>query len=97
MMVLNTMRDRIKLADLKVLALDGQATGANPDRGHLLEIGWIPGCAASSSNSPAGRYLPLQALTGHGMAAGKILISSHTTGCAWSQPSCAGSSARAAK
>jgi len=29
------------LADLKILALDCQATGANPVRGHLLEMGWI--------------------------------------------------------
>ncbi len=43
------MSDCSNLADLKVLALDCQATGANPDRGHLLEIGWIPGCAGSPS------------------------------------------------
>ncbi len=29
-----------KLVDLSVLAIDCQATGANPDKGHLLEIGW---------------------------------------------------------
>ena len=28
------------LSDLTVLALDCQATGANPARGHLLEMGW---------------------------------------------------------
>ncbi|UCD77514.1 MAG: GIY-YIG nuclease family protein [Desulfobacterales bacterium] len=35
------------LADLKILALDCQATGANPAKGHLLEIGWIPACASA--------------------------------------------------
>ena len=30
------------LANLKVLTLDCQATGANPDKGHLLEVGWLP-------------------------------------------------------
>jgi DNA polymerase-3 subunit epsilon len=30
------------LKDLRVLALDCQATGANPAKGHLLEIGWVP-------------------------------------------------------
>lgn len=34
------------LADLKILALDCQATGANPAKGHLLEIGWMPFGAA---------------------------------------------------
>jgi DNA polymerase-3 subunit epsilon len=29
------------LTDLKILALDCQTTGANPDKGHLLEIGWV--------------------------------------------------------
>ena len=36
-----------KLAELQILALDCQATGVNPDKGHLLEIGWIPACAAA--------------------------------------------------
>jgi len=36
------------LADLKILALDCQATGANPDKGHLLEIGWLPVRSSSS-------------------------------------------------
>jgi DNA polymerase-3 subunit epsilon len=31
----------IPLNELLVLALDCQATGANPQKGHLLEIGWI--------------------------------------------------------
>lgn len=39
------------LADLHILALDCQATGANPDKGHLLEIGWIAGCAAETVTS----------------------------------------------
>jgi DNA polymerase-3 subunit epsilon len=29
------------LVDLEVLALDCQATGADPARGHLLEVGWV--------------------------------------------------------
>ena len=35
-----------KLAELQVLALDCQATGANPSKGHLLEIAWVPSRAA---------------------------------------------------
>ena len=35
------------LADLKILALDCQATGANPAKGHLLEIAWVPACASA--------------------------------------------------
>jgi DNA polymerase-3 subunit epsilon len=35
------------LADLKILALDCQATGANPAKGHLLEIAWVPVCASA--------------------------------------------------
>ncbi|MCP4153428.1 MAG: GIY-YIG nuclease family protein, partial [bacterium] len=31
---------KIKLTELEVLVLDCQATGANPERGHLLEMGW---------------------------------------------------------
>ena len=38
----------MNLADLEVLALDCQATGANPQKGHLLEIGWIQTCAATA-------------------------------------------------
>ena len=30
------------------MALDCQATGANPEKGHLLEIGWIKTCAAAT-------------------------------------------------
>jgi DNA polymerase-3 subunit epsilon len=39
------------LENLKVLALDCQATGANPAGGHLLEMGWIQ-TSASSTNPP---------------------------------------------
>jgi DNA polymerase-3 subunit epsilon len=35
----------IPLGELCILALDCQTTGANPDKGHLLEIGWGAGCA----------------------------------------------------
>jgi hypothetical protein len=38
----------MNLADLEILALDCQATGANPQKGHLLEIGWIQTCAAAA-------------------------------------------------
>jgi DNA polymerase-3 subunit epsilon len=40
----------MNLADLEILALDCQATGANPQKGHLLEIGWIQTCAAAAVN-----------------------------------------------
>ena len=40
------------LKDLRVLALDCQATAANPVRGHLLEIAWIPVCV-STKYTPA--------------------------------------------
>jgi len=40
------------LTNLKILTLDCQATGANPDKGHLLEIGWIP-TQASVADNPA--------------------------------------------
>jgi DNA polymerase-3 subunit epsilon len=39
---------KINLNDLQVLALDCQATGANPEKGHLLEIGWVKTCAAAT-------------------------------------------------
>lgn len=38
----------MKLTELKVLTLDCQATGANPQKGHLLEIGWVQTCVAAS-------------------------------------------------
>jgi len=42
------------LSDLIILALDCQATGANPQKGHLLELGWRSACAAPTKNSQAG-------------------------------------------
>ena len=38
------------LANLRILALDCQATGANPHKGHLLEIGWVPTQASAADN-----------------------------------------------
>jgi len=35
------------LQDLHILALDCQTTGANPDKGHLLEIGWVKARAST--------------------------------------------------
>ncbi len=40
------------LTKLQILTLDCQATGANPGKGHLLEIGWIP-TRASAADNPA--------------------------------------------
>ena len=40
------------LAELEILTLDCQTTGANPDKGHLLEIGWLP-TRASAADNPA--------------------------------------------
>ena len=42
----------VTLAELEILTLDCQATGANPDKGHLLEIGWLP-TRASAADNPA--------------------------------------------
>jgi DNA polymerase-3 subunit epsilon len=39
----------MKLNELEVLALDCQATGANPQKGHLLEIGWVQTSAAATA------------------------------------------------
>jgi DNA polymerase-3 subunit epsilon len=39
------------LTNLPILILDCQATGANPDKGHLLEIGWLPTRATAAGNS----------------------------------------------
>ena len=39
------------LTNLKILTLDCQATGANPDKGHLLEIGWMA-TQASAADQP---------------------------------------------
>ncbi len=40
----------IPIAELEILTLDCQATGANPDKGHLLEIGWMPTRASAADN-----------------------------------------------
>lgn len=63
-----------RLADLEVVVLDCQATGANPRRGHLLEAAWGRGRAASDHwevtshlvRLPRGRRIParIEALTG---------------------------------
>ena len=37
----------ISLDDLHILALDCQTTGANPQKGHLLEIGWVKAGAST--------------------------------------------------
>ena len=42
----------VSLAELKVLALDCQATGANPRKGYLLELGWMPAGASLQDQSP---------------------------------------------
>jgi len=34
-------KKRNTLKELEVLAIDCQATHSNPDKGHILEIGWI--------------------------------------------------------
>jgi DNA polymerase-3 subunit epsilon len=50
----------IPLNELLVLALDCQATGANPQKGHLLEIGWIQTSAVAAvadETSPARSFL----------------------------------------
>ena len=49
---------KINLNDLQVLALDCQATGANPAKDHLLEIGWVKTCAAATVRP---KTLPLKA------------------------------------
>lgn len=41
------------LSELKILVLDCQATGANPHKGHLLELGWLPACASRPARLPA--------------------------------------------
>ena len=43
------------LAELKILALDCQATGANPQKGHLLELGWMSACALPPKKSQVSR------------------------------------------
>jgi DNA polymerase-3 subunit epsilon len=39
---------QINLTDLQILALDCQTTGANPEKGYLLEIGWVQTRAAET-------------------------------------------------
>jgi hypothetical protein len=41
------------ITDLQVLALDCQATGANPQKGHLLEIAWLKTSASDTRNPSA--------------------------------------------
>jgi DNA polymerase-3 subunit epsilon len=43
----------VSLAKLRSLALDCQATGANPQKGHLLELGWMSACASLLNKSSA--------------------------------------------
>lgn len=43
----------VSLAELKILSLDCQATGANPQKGHLLELGWMSTCASPTNKSHA--------------------------------------------
>ena len=38
------------LTNLRILALDCQATGANPHKGHLLEIGWVSTQTSAAEN-----------------------------------------------
>jgi DNA polymerase-3 subunit epsilon len=47
-----------KLSDLEILALDCQATCANPEKGHLLEIGWA---ATRASQEPGAIPLAVSA------------------------------------
>ena len=48
----------ILLTELNILALDCQTTAANPNKGQLLEIGWMSGCASSKSvNTDVRSYL----------------------------------------
>ena len=60
----------VSLAELRILALDCQATGANPQKGHLLELGWMatgaspmnksraPGVQAYLNRLPADQKIP---------------------------------------
>jgi DNA polymerase-3 subunit epsilon len=80
------------LSDLKILALDCQATGANPARGHLLEMGWTqtraslnhiagkPGVQAYRVGLPADAAIPraVQRITGISEETLKTAVSSKT-------------------
>jgi DNA polymerase III epsilon subunit-like protein len=88
-----------RLADLHILALDCQATGANPGKGHLLEIGWATGRAATTSGSdqqqvqshlirqPPQIPIPpvVQRLTGITQDAMTIAVSAETAWCSLDQ------------
>ncbi|MGB5747277.1 MAG: GIY-YIG nuclease family protein [Desulfobacterales bacterium] len=50
------------LSELKILALDCQATGANPQKGHLLELGWM---SASASHIKKSQAAGVQAYLSH--------------------------------
>jgi DNA polymerase-3 subunit epsilon len=81
-----------KLDDLQILALDCQATGANPQNGHLLEVGWLKTCATDTLNPsalPVESYLAslaedveippaVQRITGISMAALEKTLTSTT-------------------
>ncbi len=41
----------VSLSQLEILALDCQATGANPQKGHLLELGWMSTRASRQARS----------------------------------------------
>ena len=41
----------VSLTDLSVMVIDCQATGANPQRGSLLELGWMPARASGADPS----------------------------------------------
>ncbi|MBW2706369.1 MAG: GIY-YIG nuclease family protein [Deltaproteobacteria bacterium] len=43
----------VSLAELRILTLDCQATGANPQKGHLLELGWMAAGASLKDKSQA--------------------------------------------
>jgi len=45
------MNKAAPLKELKILTLDCQATGANPNKGHLLEIGWLPTQASAADDT----------------------------------------------
>lgn len=69
-----------RLADLEVVVLDCQATGASPRRGHLLETAWARGSAASDRwevtshlvRLPRGRRIPARIATLTGISEGDL-------------------------
>jgi len=44
---------KASLSELKVLVLDCQATGASPQKGHILELGWMSACSSPAKNCQA--------------------------------------------